>query len=136
MLCLSMISACSGNKIDVEIIIEPIGNQIAYKTTSFTVTEGQRVKLIMNNVATAAAMKHNVVILNTKEAIEDVSKQALTAPGYIPSHPAIIVYTPITESQQQSEVIFIAPSAGNYPYLCTFTGHSAQMRGEMTVLKK
>jgi len=46
-----------------EIVIEPVGDELKFKVTEFTVAPGETVRLIFKN--TAKVMPHNVVVLNT-----------------------------------------------------------------------
>jgi len=124
---------CGGSK-EVTVIIKPIGNEMKYETTTFSVKAGQKVRLVMDNTATLFIMKHNVVILRSKEAIDEVGQQAISAKDNLPDHAAIIAATPITDPQQRSEVTFTAPETpGEYPYICTYPGHYISMRGVMIV---
>lgn len=105
-----------------------------YATKTFEVNSGQKIKLIMNNTATMAAMRHNVVILNDKSKIQEVGLAALSAENYLPDHPAIIIATPMADAGQVTTVTFTAPTQpGEYTYICTFPGHYNLMQGKMIV---
>lgn len=118
----------------LEVVIRPVGDQMKYETTEFTVTAGSHVRLVMENVATLAAMHHNVVITRPGTNTDEVGVAAIQAGdtgGYIPEHEAILFHTPMARPGETSEVEFVAPDAGDYPYLCTFPGHYALMKGVM-----
>ena len=118
----------------VSVTVYPKGNEMAYSTTEFTVKAGQKVTLIMENTATSEVMKHNVVILNDESAAQAVGTAALSAPNYLPEHPAIIAATPMADAGATSQVEFTAPSnPGTYLYFCTYPGHYMMMRGKMIV---
>jgi len=106
-----------------------------YELTEFTVKAGQRVKVVMDNTATAPAMQHNVVITKPGTNTDEVGLAAVTAGeagSYIPKDSkAILFYTAIAKPGEKTEVVFSAPPAGDYPYLCTFPGHFALMKGVM-----
>ncbi|RAP29522.1 hypothetical protein DID78_03510 [Candidatus Marinamargulisbacteria bacterium SCGC AG-343-D04] len=124
---------CSGPK-QVTITIQPDGNKMAFLTTEFTVKANQEVKIVMDNTATIEVMKHNVVILNDESKINEVGQQALSSPGYLPNHSAIIAATPMAGAGEKTEVTFKAPSnPGEYVYICTFPGHYMMMKGKMLV---
>lgn len=117
------------------ITITPVGNEMKYEVSEFEVNAGETVKLVMNNTATAKMMKHNVVILNDKNAVDRVGRAALTAPDYLPKDDAIIVATPMAGAGETTEVEFVAPQkVGEYVYICTFPGHYMVMKGVMRVL--
>ena len=133
LMSLVFLTGCNSNKI-VEIEITPKGNAMEFATKSFEVKAGQEVKLIMNNTATMAAMKHNVVILNDKSKIQEVGLAALSAENYLPDHPAIIIATPMADAGKITSVTFKAPNkTGEYTYICTFPGHYNLMQGKMIV---
>ena len=125
---------CGSAPAPITVTIGPVGNEMKYETTQFEVQKGQEVTLIMNNTATMEMMKHNIVILNDASKANEVGTAALSAPGYLPEHDAIMVATAIAEPGQQSQVTFTAPKkAGRYTYICTFPGHYMVMKGEMIV---
>ncbi len=131
----SAAQAAKGKGEDVQVIvIRPVKNEMKYETTEFTVKAGTKVKLIMENVADIEAMQHNVVILKPGSNIQEVGMAAITAgesKGYIPEHQAVMFYTAIAQAGEKTEVEFIAPPPGDYPYLCSFPGHFALMKGVM-----
>ena len=132
MMAVICLSACnSGPR---EVVISPVGNEMKYETTRFEVKAGESITLVMNNTAESPVMKHNIVILNDKSAINAVGQAAISAPGNLPDHPAIIVATPMADAGQSTSVTFDAPSeAGEYVYICTYPGHYMMMQGVMVV---
>ena len=102
-----LISGCSAPKQAV-ITITPDGNKMSYLVKEFTVKKEQSVKLIMNNTADVEIMKHNVVILTDESKVAEIGKLALSAPGYLPDHPAILAATPIAvpiiENQENNDI--------------------------------
>lgn len=122
-----------------EVAIEPVGNQMQYETTEFTVQPGQEVHITFENTATSPAMHHNVVVLNTddSEVVNRVGQAAMTAgeeADYIPEDDAIIAYTPMSAPGETVEVTFTAPEEpGEYTYICTYPGHYQTMQGTMRV---
>ena len=130
---LCVLAGCGGPK-QATIEIRPLGNQMKYETTRFEVKAGQSVKLTLNNTATSPAMKHNVVILTDKSAVQAIGTAAITAKDYLPEHPAIFIATPIVDAGQSATITFTAPSKkGEYTYICTFPGHYMMMQGTMVV---
>ncbi|RMH93081.1 MAG: hypothetical protein D6681_13855 [Calditrichaeota bacterium] len=117
-----------------EIIIRPEGNMMKYAVTEFTVKAGQKVRLIMDNIATNAAMIHNVVILQIGADIHQVGLAAIKAGaerGYIPDMEEVLYHTPLAKPGEKTQVEFIAPPPGDYPYICSYPGHFTLMFGTM-----
>lgn len=123
----------------VDVTVEITGNdQMQYDKKAFSVNAGQKVKLSFKHIGKLpkVAMGHNVVIL--KKGVNKVTfaQQALAggAPDYMPKDKKdILVHTKQIGGGQQDSIIFTAPEAGNYDYLCTFPGHFALMSGVMSV---
>jgi len=134
----AFIVSCGGSSVEV-ITILPVGNEMKYKQTEFTVKAGSQVKIIMNNTATSPAMVHNVVITDIGTDIGVIGQDALTAgpdKGYLPDSDAIIAATGLAQPGQQTEVTFKVPDEpGDYPYVCTYPGHWQTMNGIMKVVE-
>jgi azurin len=118
--------------------IQPLGNQMKYKQTEFTVAPGQEIRLIFENTATSPSMKHNVVVIAEPSATGDVAQKGMSMPSeeYVPPSmsDAILAYTSMSDPGETVEVTFTAPSdPGDYPYICTFPGHYPLMEGTMHV---
>lgn len=122
-----------------EVTIKPVGNQMKYEQTEFTVEAGSEVSLTFDNVASSPAMKHNVVILDGTgdKLVQRVGNAALDAAdsGYIPDDDAILAATEMADPGETVTMTFTAPSEpGTYTYICTFPGHFMMMQGTMTVV--
>ncbi len=121
-------------EIDEVVVIRPLGNKMKYETTEFTVKSGMRIKLIMDNIATSGAMVHNVVILKSDADVHAIGIAAIKAGAsteYIPEHDGVLFFTPIANPGEKTEVTFVVPPPGDYPYICTFPGHFMLMNGVM-----
>lgn len=122
-----------------EILIQPVGEEMRYEQTSFTVEAGQEVTIVFENTATSPAMQHNVVILSSDDDAEvnrigQAALEAGEANEYIPADEAILAHTPLAQPGETVRVTFTAPSQpGTYRYICTFPGHYVMMQGTMTV---
>ena len=119
-----------------EVVIEPVGDEMKYATTEFTVKSGTKVKLFMNNVATSPAMKHNVVILKPGANAQEIGMAAVKAgeaKDYVPENGNILFFTKMAGPGEKTSVEFTAPAPGKYPFICTFPGHFALMKGVMIV---
>lgn len=118
------------------VTIQPVGNEMRYAQTEFTVQAGEQVRIVFENTATSEAMHHNVVVVESRDDIDRVGTTALEAgpPEYIPEDDAILAYTSMAAPGETVEVTFTAPEeAGDYPYICTYPGHYMMMQGTMTV---
>jgi azurin len=120
--------------------LTPVGNQMAFEQTAFTVKAGSDVTLTFENTATSPAMAHNVVLLADNEAstIDRVGQAAVSAAAnaYIPEDDAVLAYTDLAQPGETVTLTFTAPSApGEYAYICTFPGHYALMQGTMRVVE-
>lgn len=122
-----------------EITITPVGNEMKYEQTDFTVQPDQKVTIVFKNTATSPSMQHNVVVLNTNDdaAVQRVGEDGMAAGSkndYVPEDPAVLANTPVAPPGETVKVTFTAPSEpGQYRYICTFPGHWATMQGTMTV---
>ena len=52
---------------------------------------------------------------------------------YVPKSDAILFYTKMAGPGEKTTVEFTAPAPGKYPFICTFPGHFALMKGIMIV---
>jgi azurin len=137
----SVALAACGGRADraAEVRIRPVGNEMRFEQTEFTVRPGQQVRLVMENTATSIAMHHNIVVLNTTDGdvVNRVGLAALEAgeaADYIPQDASILAYTPMAAPGETTEVTFTAPmEPGTYLYICTYPGHYMMMQGTMTV---
>jgi len=121
-----------------EITLQPVGNQMEYKQTEFTVPAGEEITVTFENTATSPAMEHNVVVLTSNEdAVVDRVGQAAMGAGdseYVPDDEAVLAATDMAAPGGTVSVTFTAPSEpGTYRYICTFPGHYTVMQGTMTV---
>lgn len=125
--------------VDGTVTISPVGDEMRYAETEFTVTAGQEIRLVMDNVATSVAMQHNVVVLVLGADVNAFGQAAMSAADtdYIPSAMAdqVVAHTPMSQPGQSTEVTFTAPTApGDYTFICTFPGHFTVMQGVMHVV--
>ncbi len=125
-----------------EVILQPVGNQVAFKMVEITAKAGSQLKVVMDNIATNPGMRHNFVLLNvgpedtaTIESIGIGAIQAGEAKEYIPDSKAILAYTPMANAGKRTEVVFTVPPPGDYSYICTYLGHYIQMRGVLHSVK-
>ena len=127
-------------KADVKVTIT--GNDaMQYDKKEITVKAGQVVALTFKNIGKlpVEAMGHNVVILKSGTDVTQFAMASMTqkANGFIPKEKkwtdAIIANTKILGPGQSETIVFKAPAAGTYDYVCTFPGHFGVMRGKLLV---
>jgi azurin len=99
---------------------------------------GERLSLIFENTD---LLPHNWVLI-APDAIERVGALAnnlIAAPDalarhYVPDSADILCHTRVLDPQKKTAIHFTAPAkAGRYPYVCSFPGHWAVMRGVLIV---
>lgn len=115
-----------------------------YDIKKFTVKAGTKVKITLVVPGDAIPQPHNLVIIKPgKEAA--LVQQAMTlmadpnglAKGYIPDDKVnIVAHTKMIQPGATDVLeVEIPAEAGAYPYICTFPGHFALMKGVMTVVE-
>ena len=99
---------------------------------------GERLSLILEN---PDVMQHNWVLLKPEstDRVGELANKMISAPdalsrNYVPDSPDVIVHTRVVDPQKTTTIHFTAPAqAGRYPFVCTFPGHWAVMRGILVV---
>jgi azurin len=113
-----------------------------FDTNAFEVQAGQKVMLLFKNEK--CPLPHNIVICKpgTKDKVAAESLKFAADPNamaaaFIPSTADIIFKGSKLVMTGQTDLLeFTAPTdAGDYPFLCTYPGHTMTMHGIMTVKK-
>lgn len=110
------------------------GEQLMFDQTSFTVKAGEKVKLTFNN--TSAGMQHNWVLVapGTADKVAQDSMAAGAAKGWLAQSRSVLAHTKLLDPKKSETIEFTAPDkAGDYPFICSFPGHAALMKGTLTV---
>lgn len=121
--------------------IEISGNdQMKFSVATIEAKAGEQLKVVFKNAGTLPkqAMGHNWVLLKKGSDVAAFGAAAAGAAGtdYIPASQKdkIIVHTKVLGPKETQEVTFTVPSeAGDYPFLCSFPGHFALMKGTLKV---
>jgi azurin len=123
-------------------VIEVTGNDaLQFSVNAFTVKAGSTVTVTFKNVGTQPkeTMGHNFVLLKSGVDAAAFASRAMAAKDtdYIPAGDADVLAHTKVLGPGETEVLTIAvPSEpGEYPFLCSFPGHSAIMKGVMTVVQ-
>ena len=120
-----------------EFKIAAVANTMTFDVTSFTVSAGQKVHVVLTNNA-SIRLPHNWVLVKPKSeaAVAAAGIPKGEAGGYLDtSNENVLAYTPMAKDHGgTSEVTFTAPTTpGDYPYICTVPGHYLKMKGVLTV---
>lgn len=116
-----------------------VSDAMRFSVKQFEVRSGERVQIELAHTGTfpKAAMGHNLVILDPAGDIDAFALRAATARAtdFIPRgfESAIVAHSELIGGGETTRFEFVAPAPGTYPFLCSFPGHSAMMRGEMIV---
>lgn len=123
----------------MEISLEALGNSMdvmSFSTAEIKVKSGTTVKIHFVNKATDAAMKHNFFVVKDG-AVEAVATAALNAgpdKNFVPDDKANVLFTSnVLDPGQSEDLVFAAPPAGNYQFVCTYPGHWQKMNGKFIV---
>jgi azurin len=116
------------------------GDDMKFSTTTITAKPGEQVRLVLKNIGKMPkqVMGHNVVVLKASANADAFATAAMSAQatGYIPADKKadIVASTELAGPGESVEVVFKAPAAGSYPFLCSFPGHAAAgMKGKLEV---
>ncbi len=123
-------------KADVELNIGSKGDEMAFDVTELTVKAGQMVKLTFKNNTKSSGMQHNWVLVKagSETEVANAGMQASEANNWVAEGPNVIAHTALAKNPGDTvSVVFKAPEAGSYPYICTFPGHSVVMKGVLKV---
>ena len=122
-----------GRKIDIEMV-----SGLQFSPTEFTVKSGEQISLHFNN---SDSIPHNWLLAapGSHQEVGMASSAMLADPDaaskhYAPEMEEVLHYTPMLYHRKRFVLHLTAPEEpGRYPYLCTFPGHWAVMKGEMVV---
>jgi uncharacterized cupredoxin-like copper-binding protein len=119
-------------------IVIQIGTKpgLKFDIENFSVPQGSKVKLVFNN---NDDMLHNLVIVNKGKG-DEIGYKGMELGlkgaelGYVPDSEDVLYNTCILQPEASQAIYFIAPKAGEYPYICSFPGHFLVMKGVMKVV--
>ena len=114
---------------------------LAYEKNDFTAKPGAKVKLVFNNSVSTVPQPHNIVLCKpgTGDKTAMAAMSLLTDPNgmaksYIPESPDILASTKLAQPGQTESVEVTLPAEeGDYPFFCSFPGHSMMMKGILKV---
>lgn len=123
-------------KADVEVAIGTEGDAMAFDKKEFEVKAGQTVKITFKNNASPGGLQHNLLVVKpgSEQAVANAAIQAGNDKGWVPAGDSnVLAHTKLINAGETDSITFVAPAAGDYPYICTFPGHAMVMKGVMKV---
>jgi azurin len=128
--------AAYGEHPEVSLTIATDGDLLAFKPSEVTCTTHALVHLTLFHTGKYITQEHDWV-LTVPGAADAVAQALLTAGdagGYVPhGDRRVIAATKMCNKGEHVSVDFIAPAPGDYPFICTYPGHAAFMRGILHV---
>lgn len=119
-------------------VIEITANdQMKFSLSSIEAKAGEQLKVVLKNVGTLPkeAMGHNWVLLKPGSDVAAFGAAASAArdKDYIPEalKGQIVAHTALLGPGKSDEITFTVPAAGEYPFMCSFPGHFALMKGTL-----
>ena len=115
-----------------------ISGQMKFSQTTIAARPGQRIEITLNNTDD---MPHNIVIFR-RGTVEQYEKElfgSLNEPnaqlrGFVPDSPNVLAASRLLNAGESTVVTFDAPGEpGEYPFVCSFPGHWATMRGVLRI---
>ena len=115
-----------------------ISGQMKFTQTTISAHPGQRVEITLNNTDD---MPHNIVIFRRgtiaeyeKELFGSLNEPNAQLRGFVPDSPNVLVASRLLNAGESTVVTFDAPTEpGEYPFVCSFPGHWATMRGVLRI---
>lgn len=111
------------------------GEFLAFTPTELTCPAGARVRVVFHHAGQRLPQEHNWVLVRpgAAEAIMLAAPAAGQPAGFVPRDARVLAATAMCGRGAEAVIEFTAPPAGDYPFLCTFPGHGAEMRGVLHV---
>lgn len=119
-----------------KLYVESDGDFLAFKPVELSCPAGAQVTLTFHHAGSRIQQQHDWVLLQpgTADAFMDAVLEAGEKNGWMPPNdPRVIAATPQIGPGESVTIEFTAPPPGDYPFVCTFEGHGAVMRGVLHV---
>jgi azurin len=113
-------------------------DQMRFNANRIEAKAGQKLKVELKNAGALPkqAMGHDFVLLQSGSDLAAFGTKAATArdTDYLPSNaPEVLAHTKLLGPGESDTVELPDLKAGTYPFLCSFPGHYALMKGELVV---
>jgi azurin len=112
--------------------------EMVFSKDKLTAKAGAKVTIHFKNNSTSKGMTHNFVLVKPgkTQSVVDASVAAGPDKGWIADSADIIVKGKLIDAGESETIEFTAPKEpGDYPFVCTFPGHSVTMKGVMKITK-
>lgn len=112
------------------------GDLLAFTPTELSCRAGAHVRLFFRHTGKYVSFEHNWVLIlpRTFDAVTQAALAAGAGNGWVPpADKRILAATKLCGRGQMAMVEFIAPVAGDYPFICTYPGHAESMWGVLHV---
>jgi azurin len=121
-------------------VIEITANdQMKFSLSTIEAKPGEELKVVLTNIGTLpkVAMGHNWVLLKAGTDPMAFGAASMTAKDseYIGAavKDQVVAFVKVLGPKETADVTFKAPAAGEYPFICSFPGHVALMKGTLVV---
>jgi azurin len=122
----------------VQLYVASEGDELRFVPNQLTCVEGARVKLHFHHAGRISSDAHDWVLLEPGTAdafVQKADHQADEGSALAISSTDVLAATRPCKRGQTVSVEFVAPPAGEYPFVCSIPGHGAVMRGTLFVTR-
>jgi azurin len=123
----------------VDLLVETDGDLLAFSPKELTCHAGDHVRLTFRHTGKYVNSEHNWVLIlpHTFEGVTAAAQEAGPEHGWLPhADRRILAATPLCGRGSVVTTEFVAPKAGDYPFICTYPGHGQSMWGVLHVLPR
>ena len=120
-----------------DITVSTNGDLLQFDKTDLTVSPRQSLHVIVKNAASKnSGLQHNWVLIKPGRG-EQVAADSIKAgvdKGWLAPSDDVLAHTRLLNPGEEETLSLKAPSEkGDYPYICSFPGHSTTMKGILHV---
>ncbi len=120
----------------IELNISTDGDLLAFKPAELSCPAGAHIRLFFHHTGKYISTEHNwmLILPHTFDAVTEAAAAAGAERSWVPPNDKrVLAATPLCGKGQTVMVEFVAPAAGDYPFICSFPGHAASMWGVLHV---
>jgi azurin len=129
------VSWTGGAVADTTITIRSSGTNLEFLPSRISAKQGTRVTVRYVNEGT---LPHNLVVVKNEDDIDTLGRAAFEAgdTDYVPlEHESLMIaHTALAAPGETVEVTFVVPPAGEYFFVCLYSGHYNMMVGTLRSL--
>ena len=139
MAALALATPCfAASKDPLQVTLKTLTAQMKFDQTEIVVPPGERVVIKFEN---PDDMPHNVVFCKPGTDLDQMVLKMLEKPeeamkrDFLPDDPRVWLKSRLLAPHESQILEFTAPQeTGDYPFVCSFPGHAATMKGSLKVL--